>query len=185
MSARSAIRYYWRLNSALPSPTDSHFVDLFVKGLRRKYKTLTKKAYPVSYSELVRIFDEIVGTSSLDEISLIDLRFIAFIITMFSSFARYEEVRELKISDVERENSSWVLTFFKGKSYQVGESNIGVVVDLPGLRFNPSEILSLYIDKISYIYTLSDINSDLLFPSFRSSSSHGLIPLVKPQLFEH
>ena len=134
----------------------------------------------MSYSELVLIFNEIVGTSSLEEISLIDLRFITFILTMFSSFARYEEVRELKISAVERENSSWVLTYFKGKSYQVGESNIGVVVDLPGLKFNPSEIFSLYLDKISYIYSLSDISSDFLFPSFCFSSSRGLIPLAKP-----
>lgn len=81
---------------------------------------------------------------------------------------------------MERENSSWVLTYFKGKSFQVGESNIEVVVDLSGLKFNPSEIFSLYLDKISYIYSLSDISSDFLFPSFRSSSSHGLIPLAKP-----
>ena len=180
MSARSAIRHYWRLNSALPSPTESHFVDLFIKGLRRKYKKLTKKSYPVSYTDLVKIFDEIVGASSLDEISLIDLRFISFIITLFSSFSRYEEACELKISDVQREGSSWVLTYFKGKSYQIGESNIGVVVDLPGLKFNPAEILSLYIEKMSYLYTLSDTSSDLLFPSFHSSSSRVLTPLVKP-----
>ena len=180
LSARSAIRHYWCLKSAFPSPTDSHFVDLFIRGLKRKFSTVPNKAFPISYDDLVKIFDAVVGTSSLEEISLVNLRFITFIITLYSSFGRYEEVSNLKLSNVERENCAWLLYFKKGKNYQIGESNLGVVVNLPGLKFNPSDIFSLYFEKISYLYSLSELSSDFLFPSFRSSKLHGVIPLDHP-----
>ena len=180
LSARSAIRHYWCLKSAFPSPTDSHFVDLFVRGLKRKFSTVPNKAFPISYDDLVKIFDAVVGTSSLEELSLVNLRFITFIITLYSSFGRYEEVSSLKLSNVERENCAWLLYFKKGKNYQIGESNLGVVVNLPGLKFNPSDIFSLYFEKISYLYSHSELSSDFLFPSFRSSKLHGVVPLDHP-----
>ena len=180
LSARSAIRHYWCLKSAFPSPTDSHFVDLFIRGLKRKFSTVPNKAFPISYDDLVKIFEAVVGTSSLEEISLVNLRFISFLLTLYSSFGRDEEVSNLKLSNVERENCAWLLYFKKGKNYQIGESNLGVVVNLPGLKFNPSDVFSLYFEKISYLYSLSELSSDFLFPSFRSSKLHGVIPLDHP-----
>ena len=88
--------------------------------------------------------------SSLESLIFVKLRFICFFLTLCSSFGRYEEVSQLKFSDVNREEAGFVLTFNKGKSYQFGESNIGVVSNLPGLVFNPSRVLSLYIDKVAF-----------------------------------
>jgi hypothetical protein len=33
LSACSALNFYWKLGSSEPSPTKSHFVSLFIKGL--------------------------------------------------------------------------------------------------------------------------------------------------------
>ena len=81
-------------------------------------------------------------------------------------FARYEEVCNLTISDVEQEESGFILNFFKGKSYQFGESNIGVVSDLPKLHFNPAKVFSIYLDRVAGLHARSNHSSDLLFPSF-------------------
>ena len=78
--------------------------------------------------------------------SFVHLRFITFVLTLYSSFARYEEVCNLTICDVEQEDSGFVLNFFKGKSYQFREINIGVVSDLPNLCFNPAKVFSIYLD---------------------------------------
>ena len=76
---------------------------------------------------------------------------------------------QLKLSDVQKEESGFILNFLKGKSYQFGESNIGVVSNLPGLLFNPSRVFSLYLDRVALLNANSDTPSDLLFPSCRFS----------------
>ena len=107
-----------------------------MKGLSRKYKNVPKKAFPISYEDLTLIFSQILGDSSLESLSFVKLRFITFILTLYSSFGRYEEVSQLKLCDVRQEESGFVLSFKKGKLYQFGESHIGVVSNLPGLAFN-------------------------------------------------
>jgi hypothetical protein len=92
-----------------------------------------KKAFPISYEDLTLIFNQILGDSSIELFSFVKLRLICFILTLYSSFGRYEEVSQLKLSNVNREEAGFVLTFNKGKSYQFGESNIGVVSNLTGL----------------------------------------------------
>ena len=62
-----------------------------------------------------------------------------------------------------REGHGFVLTLQKGKSYAFGESNLGVVSNLPGLKFNPAEILSVYLDKIALVHSKSD---SFFFPLF-------------------
>jgi hypothetical protein len=151
LSARSALNFFWKLNCASTSPTESNFVSLFIKGLSSKYKNVPKKAFPISYEDLTLIFSQIVGDSTLESLSFVKLRFISFIFTLNSSFGRYEEVSQLKIS----------------KSYQYRESNIGVVSNLPGLLFNPSRVVSIYIDKVAFLHANSDSPSDYLLPACR------------------
>ena len=91
--------------------------------------------------------------------------------TSYSSFGRYEEIAELKTEDVFREEEGFILNFKKGKSYQFGECNIGVLSNLPRLKFNPARIFSLYLDKLSIIHSNSHSPSDFLFPSLRKSRS--------------
>ena len=109
LSARSAISFYWKINSSHECPTDSKFVSLFLKGVERKFKKIPKKAYPISYNELQQIFDFIVGDSDLESLPFVELRFITYLLTSYSSFARYEELAELKTEDVYREEEGFVL----------------------------------------------------------------------------
>ena len=87
------------------------------------------------------------------------------LLTLYSSFARFEEIVKLTLSDVVCEQSGFVLTFPKRKSYQYGESHIGVVSNLPKLSFNPARVFSIYLDRIACLHGNSDHSSDLLFPS--------------------
>ena len=159
------------INSSCECPTDSKYVSLFLKGVERKFKKIPKKAYPISYNEMHQIFNFIVGDSDLESLPFVELRFITYLLTSYSSFARYEELAELKTEDVFREEEGFVLNFKKGKSYQYGECNLGVLSNLPRLKFNPARIISLYLDKLSIIHSNSHYPSDFLFPSLRKSST--------------
>ena len=171
LSAWSAISFFWKINSSCECPTDSKFVSLFLKGVERNFKKIPRKAYPISYDELQQIFNFVVGDSELESLPFVDLRFITYLITSYSSFARYEELAELKTEDVYREDEGFVLNFKKGKSYQYGECNIGVLSNLPRLKFNPARIFSLYLNRLSIIHSNSHSPSDFLFPSLRNSCS--------------
>jgi hypothetical protein len=107
----------------------------------------------------------------LESLPFVELRFIAFLLTSYSSFGRYEEISNLKIEDVYHEDEGFVLSFKKGKSYQYGESHIGVLSNLPRLKYNPAKIFSLYLDQVALIHEKSNTPSDFLFPSLRKSRS--------------
>jgi integrase len=169
LSSRSAISFMWKIHSSLPCPTESNFVSLFIKGISRKFKQIPKKAYAISYEELEKIFTFIVGDSALETLPFTELRFIAFLLTSYSSFGRYEEISNLKIEDIVHEDEGFILTFKKGKSYQYGESHIGVLSNLPRFKFNPAKVFSLYLDKVALIHEKSNTSSDFLFPSLRKS----------------
>ena len=171
LSARSAINFFWKINSSSDCPTDSKFVSLFLKGVERKFKKIPKKAYPISYDELQQIFDFVIGDSDIESLPFVELRFITYLITSYSSFARYEELAALKVEDVYREDDGFVLNFKKGKAYQYGECHIGVLSNLPRLKFNPAKIFSLYLDKLAIIHSNSHSPSNYLFPSLRNSRS--------------
>ena len=124
-----------------------------------------------------------VGDSSLNDLLLVNLRFITFLVTSYASFGRYEEVSALKVENVTRDGQGFVLTFEKGKTYRFGENHIGVVSNLPDLDFNPAEILSVYLDRIVFLHSNSDSPSDYLFPSFSVQGS-VLSSLDKPVLYD-
>ena len=179
LSGRSAINFFWKINSSRVCPTDSKFVSLFLKGVERKFKKIPKKAYPISYDELQQIFNFVIGDSDIESLPFVELRFITYLLTSYSSFARYEELAALKTEDVFREDDGFVLNFKKGKSYQYGECNIGVLSNLPRVKFNPAKIFSLYLDRLAIIHSNSHSPSDFLFPSLRNSRS-VLYSLDKP-----
>ena len=85
LSARSAIIFFWKINSSRECPTDSKFVSLFLKGVERNFKKIPRKAYPISYDELQQIFNFVVGDSELESLPFVELRFITYLITLYSS----------------------------------------------------------------------------------------------------
>jgi hypothetical protein len=161
----------WKIHSSLTCPTESNYVSLFIKGISRKFKQIPNKTYPISYDELQKKITFVVGDSDLESLPFVELRFIAFLLTSYSSFGRYEEISNLKIEDVYHEDEGFVLSFKKGKSYQFGESHIGVLSNLPRLKYDPAKIFSLYLDQVALIHEKSNTPSDFLFPSLRKSRS--------------
>ena len=101
------------------------------------------KAHPISFKELFIIFSKTLGDSELESLSFVKLCFITMLLTLYSSFARYEEIVKLTLSDVVCGESGFILTFQKGKSHQYGESHLGVVSNLPNLTFNPARVFSI------------------------------------------
>jgi hypothetical protein len=95
-----------------------------------------------------------LGDSELENLSFVNLRFITFI-SLYFSFARYEEVCNLTLRDIEQEESGFVLNFYKGKSYQFGESNIGKVSNIPNFSFKPARVFSIYLDPVAALHTRS------------------------------
>ena len=61
------------------------------------------------------------------------------------------------------------MSFKKGKSYQFGESHLGVLSNLPRLKYNPAKIFSLYLDQVALIHDKSNTPFDFLFPFLRKS----------------
>ena len=149
-SAYCTISFFWKIHSSLECPTESKYVSLFIKGVSRKFKKIPKKAYPISYNELQQIFSFIVGDSDLESLPFVELRFIAFLVSSNSSFGRYEEIAELKTEDVFREEEGFILNFKKGKSYQYGECNVGVLSNLLRLIQSREDFLTLSGQIIYY-----------------------------------
>ena len=172
------------IGSDEPCPSESNFVLIFVKGLQRKFKKVPKKAFSISYQDLSLIFSKILGDSELESLSFVNLRFLTFILMLYSSFARYEEVCNLTLSDVEQEESRCVLNFYKGKSYQFGESNLGVVSNLPNLPFNPARFFPIYLDRVAALHARSNHCYNLLFPSCKVSKSLE-VSLDKPLSYSY
>ena len=149
------------MRSDEPCPSEPKFVSLFVKGLERKFKQLPKKAHPISHDELSIIFSKTLGDSDLESLSFVKLRLVTILLT----FSHYEEIINLTLGDVVREELGFILTFKKGKSYQFSESHIGIVSNLPNLKFNPARIFSIFLDRVAPLHAHSSHSSDLLFPS--------------------
>jgi site-specific recombinase XerD len=57
---------------------------------------------------------------SLENLSFVKLRFVTFLVTLYSSFARFEEIIKLNVVDVLREETGFVLNFRKGKVTNLG-----------------------------------------------------------------
>ena len=99
-----------KIHSSLTCPTESNYVSLFIKGISRKFKQIPNKTYPITFDELQKIFTFVVGDSDLESLPFVELRFIAFLLTSYSSFRMYEEISYLKIEDVFREDEAFVLS---------------------------------------------------------------------------
>ena len=124
------------MHSDEPCPSESKCVSLFVKDLQRKFKKFPKKAHPISFDELCIIFSATLGDPDLESLSVVKLRFITMLLTLYSSFLRCEEIIKLTLDDVVCEESGFILIFKKGKSYQYGESHIGIVSNLQNLTLH-------------------------------------------------
>ena len=75
------------------SPTESDFITKFMKGLacHKKQFNPVKKAYPISYTELMQLFYSVCQGRKFTDLSFIKQQFICMLILSFSSFTRFEK----------------------------------------------------------------------------------------------
>jgi integrase len=85
-------------------------------------------------------------------------------VVMFATFARYEEVAALKVDQIEHEERGLVVDYLKGKTYQVGESRLGLLPRQCRLPIDPVTVVLAYMDRLKGV---TGNPNNLLFPSFR------------------
>ena len=86
---------------------------------------------------------------------------------MYGTFSRFEESAELKCSQIVKDKEDLIVTFKKGKTYQMGEARTSVLAGQPGL-LNPVKVISIYMDRLKAAHKLTDC---FLFPALRSSAA--------------
>ena len=101
---------------------------------------------------------------------------------MYCAFARFEEVKELKVPQLDLDGEDVVITFSKGKTYQFGEARQSV---MPGISteaeaVTPVGVLKGYVDRLKLI----EGNKSLwLFPGLRMVKGE-LVSLNKPASYD-
>ena len=86
---------------------------------------------------------------------------------MYCTFARFEEVKQLKVQQLEFKGEDMVITFRKGKTYQFGEARKAVMPgELQGRgRVSPVNLLRDYLARLSSIEGNED---GWLFPGLKA-----------------
>ena len=70
---------------------------------------------------------------------------------MYCTFARFEEVKQLKVEQLLLSEGDVVVTFRKGKTYQMGEARKAVIPGGVYEGFNSTKVLKAYLDKLKNI----------------------------------
>ena len=81
---------------------------------KTKPKSAVKKGLSFNYSEIEYVIKSVCNGVLYENLTFLDQCFISFIVVMYSLFARYEEVRELKNCYVYLIGHNFSVTFFKG-----------------------------------------------------------------------
>ena len=103
--------YYCSVSWVMEFLTCAYKIRLILsKAFKENKNRCRKRCFPFLMENFL------VGHSDLESLSFVKLRFITMILTLYSSFARFEKNIKLTLSDVVREVLGFVLTFQKGKS---------------------------------------------------------------------
>ena len=70
---------------------------------------------------------------------------------MYCTFARFEEVKQLKVEQLLLSEGDVVVTFRKGKTYQMGEARKAVIPGGVYEGFNSTKVLKAYLYKLKNI----------------------------------
>ena len=154
LSARSAIKHYHLLKFPhLPSPTDNVRIKMIINSIKRKFSKPVKKSQPLSKENLHKLLNYLIGkdlqSPHILSSSLSNWRLAAKSVLKFCSFARFEEVIELKLSNFSFLHSGDVtVNFTKGKNNQFHECR-SVLISKSDSIYNPVNIFRLYFQKLN------------------------------------
>lgn len=173
LMARSAIRHYNLLyRPDLSSPTDRVDVGLVVNSIERRFAHPVKKSAPMTLSIMRKMIDLILNGDQLKtsgfSTSLADWQVVVKSIVKFHTFARFEEVIELKRSNfIFLDNGDCKIQIEKSKNNQFHDAkSVTLAANSNCLKYCPVHIVRVY-------FALLDSKLDFYF-----------IPkIVKSQIF--
>ena len=178
--ARAALGFYHSLRVPdQPSPTDSADVKLVIRGIKRRFQNPVCKKSALNNEEFFKVLAAATDNANFFKVPLCKLRLAAQVSLMYSTISRYEESAVLRCSQVVKDKGDLLVTFRKGKTYQMGEARMSVVAAQPGL-LNPVKVISVYMDRLKAVHKVTDC---LLFPAL-SSTAAGDSVLDRPASYE-
>ena len=170
LTARNAIKFYLKLDRPFKRCcTDTYYVSRIIQSIQTKYSKPVKKAAMLS-SEIVKS----LVIKLLESGSFKDERTSTFILIQFAAVARFEEMQNLKISNVKfLETGHMQLTFDKAKNYNVADARSCCIAKNP-YGLDPVLHLRKYLKKLNHNA------STFVFPSFRIGKRNKIEFQSKP-----
>ena len=155
-SMRSAIRHYNILHRPdLPSPTDREDVSLLIKSFERKYGGPVQKKDPTTPDILKKLIDIVLAGDQCKFYGfskpLEDWQMVVKTVLKFHTFARFEEVVELRVSNFDFLPSGDIeVTFLKSKNNQFHDARKSTISALSGSNYCPVNIVKKYISVMKF-----------------------------------
>ena len=170
LTARNALKFYLKLDKPFKRCcTDSYYVSRIIQSIQTKFCKPVKKAALLS-SEIVKA----LVLKLLESGSFKDERTATFVLIQFAAMARFEEMQNLKISNVTfLETGHMQLTFDKAKNYNVADVRSCCIAKNP-YDLDPVLHLRKYLKKLN-----PDV-SPFVFPNFRIGKRNKIEFQSKP-----
>ena len=162
-----AIQHFHKINLCNhPFRTDP--CEMIVEAAKRCSKPRKKKKEPLAVHHLQQIYEKV----GKELCSLLDLRTFTTMVVSFAGFLRYNEIADLRRSDVEFKGTYMKLFIEKSKTdiYRDGQWLLIAKLDS---TICPVKILTLYLEKTE----IGDTSEEYIFRAmtwFKSTAKHRL-----------
>ena len=180
--ARAALQHYFVLGGRKEIPTEDGRVSKLIKGIERRFGVPVKKSAALGKRDFLRFLYTVTDGGKFEEVKLGRLRLGAQVAVMYCTFGRFEEVKQLKTQQLEFVRGDVVVTFRKGKTYQMGEARKSV---MPGGSQGRGQVTPISVLK-AYLARLKDLGSNeenWLFPGLINRRG-TLVSLNEPASYE-
>ena len=167
-AARSAIRHHFTLlEPHRENPANSNEVNTSMKGLKRRFFKPVEKKAPLKKDDFCTLLEVATQGGDFSGVTLCRLRLAAQLAVMYLTFSRFEECAALKCEQIQKDGPNLVVTFKKGKTYQMGESRVAVMVGRPEEPLDPVRVVLGYMDRLD---TVDGNTNQFMFPALASSA---------------
>ena len=155
----------------IPNPCDSAIVRYVKDGAKRILKKRTVKKCPIRPRHLKRLVLRF-GCSN----NLLHLRVVAVALISYAGFLRYDEVSQIRRSDIQFESSYLKIFLPSSKTDQEADGET-VYIAYTGRSTCPGKALKRYLSRAG----IADEDQRLIFrPTVRTKNGHRLKDVTKP-----
>ena len=131
-----------------PSPTESRKVKQVMMAIRRRFAKPVVKKEPVKAEVVKALFQHFIREAVVKGCSLKKLRFAVLYVLLYFSNARFEELANLRISNVSiSEGGNLQLLFRKSKNNQFGNARKVMVASMVS-KWCPVRLLVNYLGRL-------------------------------------